>query len=97
MSDSEKKPHKEQTSSADETKQKKKRAPPGEFDRQVEAVRREMQAIKESLEETERKLQEAERLRSLYGPEFKREDTHDADSAQHSSKQQSTSSSGGRE
>jgi hypothetical protein len=54
MSDSDRTQQKEQACSSEERKPRKKRAPPGEFDRQVEAVRKEMQAIKESLEETER-------------------------------------------
>ncbi|KAK4528572.1 hypothetical protein GAYE_SCF61G6517 [Galdieria yellowstonensis] len=74
MSDSDRTQQKEQACSSEERKPRKKRAPPGEFDRQVEAVRKEMQAIKESLEETERKLQEAERLRNLHGSESKEEE-----------------------
>ncbi|GJQ15563.1 hypothetical protein GpartN1_g7354.t1 [Galdieria partita] len=77
MSDSDKNQLREQASSSEERK-RKKRAPPGEFDRQVEAVRKEMQAIKESLEETERrKLEEAERLRQIYGTQSKQNEDLD--------------------
>eukprot|EP00871_Galdieria_phlegrea_P001700 jgi/Galph1/2530/GphlegSOOS_G1202.1 len=67
MSTSDNNPSKQPSSVSDEDRKqpRKKRAPPGEFDRQVEIVRKEMQAIKDTLEATERRLEEAERLRNL--------------------------------